>query len=130
MNTMNKGFTLLELIIIIVIIGVLGTLGFTQYTRVVEKGRTSEAKIILGQIRSAQTAYRFEYGTYAGSIAGLSVEAPISCTATHYFLYGTSGNLGGASRCTSGGKTPNVASQYNISINYDTGVWNGTAGYY
>ena len=127
---MNKGFTLLELIVVIIIIGILGTLGFTQYSKVVEKGRGAEAKVLLGQIRTAQAVYNLEYGVYTTSIPDLAVEAPTSCTATHYFTYGVSGTAGTATRCTSGGKTPTYATAYTITLNYATGVWGGSAGYY
>ena len=64
---MKKGFTLLELIVVVIIVGVLGSLGFAQYTKVVEKSRTAEAKAILGALRSAQEAYRLQYGGYTAT---------------------------------------------------------------
>ncbi len=127
----GKGFTLLELIVVVIIIGVLATLGFTQYTRVVERGRSSEAKMILGQIRTAQEAYKLEYDSYAGDIANVSVEAPSNCTqVTHYFSYAGDGTLATATRCSTGGKTPSSTIAYTISLTYSTGVFSGSAGYY
>ncbi|MFH0738278.1 MAG: prepilin-type N-terminal cleavage/methylation domain-containing protein [Candidatus Omnitrophota bacterium] len=127
---MKRGFTLLELIVVIIIVGILGTLGFTQYSKVVEKGRGAEAKIILGQIRSAQAAYNLEMGAYATVITDLAVEAPTTCTATHFFTYGASGTAGTATRCTTGGKTPAFGTAYTITLTYATGAWGGSAGYY
>lgn len=127
---MKNGFTLIELIVVIIIIGVLATLGFTQYVRVVEKGRSAEARVILGQIRSAEIAYNAEYATW-GASANIYVSAPSSCVNTHYFSYLASvgSSSGTATRCTSGGKPP-VGPSYSITITYSTGVWGGTAGYY
>lgn len=115
---MKKGFTLLELIIVIIILGVLATSGFTQYTKVIEKGRTVEAKAVLGTIRTAQQAYYLERGFYADSLADLAVEAPIACTSTHYFRY-TAIQIGATDlRCTTNGKTPDAASACRFSIFY------------
>jgi prepilin-type N-terminal cleavage/methylation domain-containing protein len=127
---MKKGFTLIELIIVIIIIGILSTLGFTQYTRVIEKGRSAEAKVILGQVRSAQVAYNSEYATFGGS-SNIYVSAPTTCTATHYFSYtATAGSdIGSATRCTSGGKNP-TGPAYSVTVNYSSGVWSGSVGYY
>ncbi len=128
---MRRGFTLLELIVVIIIIGILGTLGFTQYTKVLEKGRTAEAKAILGQMRTAQEAYYQERGSRTATIGDLAVESPTSCASTHYFSYSTDATTGTATRCTSGGKTPNAADPgYTVTLNYATGAWGGTAGYY
>lgn len=128
---MKKGFTLLELIIVIIIIGILATLGFVQYTRVTEKGRTAEAKAILGNLRTAQAAWRLEYGAYAADITALATEVPTGCTVTHYFSYGTAGAVGTATRCIGAtGKTPGGTTAYTVTVNYDTGVWGGTTGYF
>jgi len=40
----RKGFTLLELIVVIIILGILASLGFSQYIKMVEKGRSAEAR--------------------------------------------------------------------------------------
>ena len=129
---MKKGFTLLELIVVIIILGILATLGFTQYTKMVEKGRTAEAKAILGQLRSAQVAYYQEYGSYAAAVANLIVDAPTAAASTHYFIYSTANDgASSATRCTTAasGKPPVSATAYSITLSA-AGGFGGTAGYY
>lgn len=128
---MGKGFTLLELIIVIIIIGILGSMGFVQYTRVVERGRTAEAKVILGQLRLHEEGYRQEFATYTATLGNLSIDIPGSCTSSHYFQYSASvTGAGTALRCTANGKSPNASSAYAITINFTTGAWGGSAGYF
>ena len=59
---MRKGFTLIELIVVIIIVGILASVGMTQYTKVVEKGRAAEARLILGSLRTAEVAENIENG--------------------------------------------------------------------
>jgi prepilin-type N-terminal cleavage/methylation domain-containing protein len=125
----KKGFTLLELIVVIIILGILASLGFTQYTKMVEKGRTAEAKTVLGQVRAAQTAYYQEYGVYGTAISNLPIDAPTACGSTHYFMFASDTATSTATRCTASGKTPDSASLYSITLSH-TGVFGGTSGYY
>jgi len=126
----KRGFTLIELVVVIIIVGILATLGLTQYTKVVERGRSAEAKSILGSLRSAEVAYKLDHTTYA-AVADLPIEAPAACATTHFFSYScaTATGLCTAARCTAGGKTPDVTTTYNITLDI-TGTWGGTAGYY
>lgn len=127
---MKKGFTLIELIVVIIIVGILASIGMTQYTKVVEKGRAAEARMILGSLRTAEIANYEEYSAYA-LIANLGVAAPTACQATHYFSYvcdATSGTCT-ATRCGTGtGKSPGSAVSYNKILAVD-GTFTGTAGY-
>ena len=126
----SKGFTLLELIVVVIIIGILATLGFGQYGKLVEKGRTAEAKTVLGQIRTAQQSYKEETGDYTGTVGNLAVSVPAACTTTNYFSYDLDNATATATRCASGGKTPNSADTYTVNLTYSTGVFGGSAGYY
>jgi len=126
---MKRGFTLIELIVVIIIVGILASVGMTQYTKVVEKGRAAEARLILGSLRTAEIAENVENGAYT-TVAGLGVAAPTSCATTHYFSYSCASATGTctATRCTTGGKTPQGASAYTKTVTVD-GVWGGDAGY-
>ncbi len=143
----NKAFTLLELIVVIIIIGILATLGITQYTRIIERGRSAEARSILGTIRRLQVAYRLEKGTWANSLTDLGLDLPVTCASTHYFSYLASGTdsappkcggqpLCAARRCTAGaggiyqgGKSPDATSPYVLRLCFDSGNWDNDAGY-
>ena len=127
----NSGFTLLELIVVLIIIGILGTFGFVQYTRTIEKGRAAEAKSILGTLRTLEATYNQEQGTYA-NVATLGVGIPdTACNTGYFFMYQCAVATGTctATRCTSGGKTPNYTSVYTITLD-QSGAWGGTVGYY
>lgn len=117
---MKKGFTLLELIVVIIVLGILATLALTQYGRTIERSRGSEARAIIGGVRKLANAMYMSTLNISGAsdadlgIGGSNDQSPNSCRASHYFTYGTvkSGSTGitfVATRCTTGGKTPNAA---------------------
>jgi len=120
---MRKGFTLLELIIVVIIIGVLATIGFAQYTKVVEKGRGAEAKVLLGALRTAQAAYKLDKGVFTATLTDLSAEVTSACDATHDFSYAcaTTGTCT-ATRCTAAPAKSIGSSAYTITMGQDGAI--------
>ena len=142
---MKRGFTLLEIIVVIVILGIMATLAATQYTKMVEKARGAEAKIIMGSVRTNEAARRLQNGVCSsvtsdvgiGSGAG-TYDYPSACVSTHYFTYNLAGAAANtftavATRCTTGGKKPDYTSSQTITLttNFDNGFdsWTLTAPY-
>jgi len=145
---MKKGFTLLELIVVIIIIGILATLGITQYTRVIEKSRSAEAKQIMGAIRSnAASIYMQNNSSCTNCTAanvGIGTDYPgpavNNCENSHYFWYNVTANDANsltmlATRCLAGGKPPQgTAPAGTVQLVSDfrsTGgdTWTTTGGY-
>ncbi len=130
----QTGFTLLELIVTVIIIAILASIALSRYIRVVEKGRSAEARWILGLIRSTEIAYSLENNEqFTTSLSALQISVPSgTCNSDYYFRYSLAG--GGASftatadRCTSGGKPPNAGSGFQLNMT-QAGVLNGTAGF-
>jgi len=60
----NKGFTLIELMIVVAIIGILAAIAIPNFLRFQLKAKTSEAKVNLAAIRTAEESYLAEFGSY------------------------------------------------------------------
>ncbi len=128
---MKRGFTLLELIVVIIILGILATLATTQYTRMIEKSRGAEARVILGSIRTNAAAYymsnNYNCAGLSNDLVGIGTDYPTACTnsglgSQYYFSYGvTAGTATSftayANRCQTGlGKSPGYGSAANVIL--------------
>ncbi len=135
---MGRAFTLIELIIVIIIVGILAVLGLNQYTNVVEKVRSGEARAILGSCIKSASEYYLKNGSVSTiadadlNIGSSSSQIPAACVSTNYFYYYA--QLNGskvavrARRCTASGKNPQASKEYIYRI--DTDPLTGSLEYY
>jgi type IV pilus assembly protein PilA len=87
----DQGFTLIELMIVVAIIGILAAIAIPNFIRFQLKSKSSEGKVNLAAIRTAEEGYMAEYGTYVA--AALSpATVPGSTKAT--FVNGSGVGLG------------------------------------
>ena len=61
----SKGFTLIELMIVVAIIGILAAIAIPNFIRYQLKSKTTEAKTVMGGIKTSQEAFRAEIDNYA-----------------------------------------------------------------
>jgi len=84
----KKGFTLIELMIVVAIIGILAAIAIPNFLRFQAKSKQSEAKVNLGGIFTAQTAYFGENNLY-GDFTQIAW-APIGTQIRYTYFDGTS----------------------------------------
>lgn len=82
---MQKGFTLVELMVVVVIVGILASIGIPAYGDYVLRGKLTEASTELAAMRVKLEQYYQDNRTYIGGCAAGTV-APLP-SGTKYFTY-------------------------------------------
>jgi len=70
----EQGWSLTELMIVLVIIGILVMLAIPIYRTITTKAKTTEAKIMLGQIVTLEKAYYLEHDMYSKDLEAIGFE--------------------------------------------------------
>ncbi len=80
---MQKGFTLIELMIVVVIVGVLAAVAGVSYRKYSNRSRNVEALAMMGEFRAKEEAYRTEFNAYLSTAAAETNLWPVigSCLA-------------------------------------------------
>ncbi|HGO8431437.1 TPA: pilin [Neisseria meningitidis] len=79
MNTLQKGFTLIELMIVIAIVGILAAVALPAYQDYTARAQVSEAILLAEGQKSAVTEYYLNHGEWPGnnSSAGVATSSEI-----------------------------------------------------
>ncbi len=65
----QSGFTLIELMIVVAIIGILAAIAIPNFIRYQLRSKTTEAKTVLGGIKTSEESFRAEYDNYVATVA-------------------------------------------------------------
>lgn len=74
-TNLNRGFSLLELMVVIVVIAVLTGIAMPIYSSSIKKAKMAEADAALGTIRSQLRIYYAEYGEYPDGSEATVIDA-------------------------------------------------------
>ncbi len=82
----EKGFTLVELVIVIVIVGILSIVAVPIYRGYTRKAMASEGKSLLGTIQTSQKVYFAEYASFLSVAAtGFNSLLDVDARSNKYF---------------------------------------------
>jgi general secretion pathway protein G len=79
-NSIQRGFTLVELLIVVIILAILAAIIIPQFTAATDDATQSAYDTNIANIRSAIDLYRQQHGDYPGAVASTGAGCPAGST--------------------------------------------------
>jgi len=92
----KKGFTLTELMVVVALIGILSAVAVPSYKKYAAKSRSTEAKMQMASIYTAEQGAFSEWGTYVGCLATSGFSSGVSSGRVYAVGFDTALNDGAA----------------------------------
>ena len=92
MNTPQKGFTLIELMIVVAIIGVLASMAVPAYQSYTIRSQVSEGLNLSGPLKNAVATYAIDRGAFPADNADAALLPPASYTGKYVDSISVNGN--------------------------------------
>lgn len=73
---MNKGFTLIEMLVVVLIIGILAAVAYPQYRTAVAKSRMVELIVLAKKIKDSEERFYMANGKYTAHFSKLDIQMP------------------------------------------------------
>ncbi|WP_297922645.1 pilin [Metallibacterium sp.] len=114
MKTMQKGFTLIELMIVVAIIAILAAIAIPAYQNYLIRAQVSEGMSLVSAAKTGVDEYMTNYGTFPGS--NLSAGVPPNTSITGSYVSSVTVGTGGIITVAYAGAKANTAIKADVLV--------------